>query len=93
MHANLQRLAKLPPETQVYCAHEYTLSNARYAHVAEPDNEDIAKRLVAVELMRDKGEPTVPTTIGEERATNPFMRANTPDQLAERRAVKDTFIG
>ncbi|MBS0478809.1 MAG: hydroxyacylglutathione hydrolase [Proteobacteria bacterium] len=91
MHANLQRLAKLPPETQVYCAHEYTLSNARFAHVAEPDNDDIAKRLVAVELMRDKGEPTVPTTIGEERATNPFMRAATAEEFAARRAAKDAF--
>ena len=91
MHANLQRLAKLPPETQVYCAHEYTLSNARYAHVAEPDNDDIARRLVAVELMRDKGEPTVPTTIGEERATNPFMRASSAEQFAERRKAKDAF--
>jgi hydroxyacylglutathione hydrolase len=91
MHANLQRLAKLPPETQVYCAHEYTLSNARYAHAAEPDNEDIAERLVAVELMREHGEPTVPTTIGEERATNPFMRATSAEQFAERRAAKDAF--
>jgi hydroxyacylglutathione hydrolase len=91
MHANLQRLANLPPETQVYCAHEYTLSNARFAHVAEPENDDIVKRLVAVELMRDKGEPTVPTTIGQERATNPFMRASSAEEFAARRAAKDAF--
>lgn len=93
MFANLQRLAQLPPETQVYCAHEYTLSNARYARAAEPDNDAVAARLVAVELMRDKGEPTVPTTIGAERATNPFMRADSIEQFAERRATKDTFQG
>ena len=93
MFANMQRLAQLPPETVVYCAHEYTLSNARWAHTIEPDNDAIAQRLVAVELMRDKGEPTVPTTIGEERATNPFMRAQSIEQFAERRASKDAFRG
>ena len=93
MHANLQRLSILPPETIVYCAHEYTLSNARWARTVEPDNDALAQRAVAVELMRDKGEPTVPTTIGEERATNPFMRAGSVEQFAERRTSKDTFQG
>jgi hydroxyacylglutathione hydrolase len=93
MHTNLQRLAQLPPATVVYCAHEYTLSNARWARTVEPDNDALAKRLVAVELMRDKGEPTVPTTIADERATNPFMRAQSIEQFAERRATKDTFQG
>ncbi len=93
MHANLQRLSQLPPATIVYCAHEYTLSNARWARMVEPDNDALAERLVAVELMRDKGEPTVPTTIGDERATNPFMRAQSIEQFAERRASKDTFQG
>lgn len=93
MHGALRRLAELPPETIVYCAHEYTLSNARYARIAEPDNDDIARRLVAVELLRDQGEPTVPTTIAEERATNPFLRASSVEQFAERRAAKDAFSG
>jgi hydroxyacylglutathione hydrolase len=93
MYANLQRLAALPPETQVYCAHEYTLSNARYAHVAEPDNSDTAARLVEVELMRERAEPTVPTTIALERATNPFIRATSAEQFAARRAAKDAFRG
>ena len=93
MYGNLQRLAELPPETSVYCAHEYTLSNARYAHVAEPDNRAIADRLLEVEAMRDRGEATVPTTIALERATNPFMRAQSIEQFAERRASKDVFRG
>jgi len=93
MYANLQRLGDLPPETSVYCAHEYTLSNARYAQVAEPDNEAIARRLRAVESMRERGEATVPTTIALERATNPFMRAHSVEQFAERRASKDVFRG
>jgi hydroxyacylglutathione hydrolase len=93
MYANLQRLADLPPETSVYCAHEYTLSNARYAHVAEPDNRATADRLLEVEAMRERGEATVPTTIALERATNPFMRAQSVEQFAERRASKDVFRG
>jgi hydroxyacylglutathione hydrolase len=93
MYANMQRLAELPPETSVYCAHEYTLSNARYAHVAEPDNSAIADRLREVEKMRERGEATVPTTIALERATNPFMRAQSIEQFAERRASKDVFRG
>jgi len=93
MFANMQRLAALSDETQVYCAHEYTLSNGRYALAAEPDNAEIAARMAEVEAARARGEATVPTTIGLERATNPFMRARDAVQLAERRAAKDTFRG
>jgi hydroxyacylglutathione hydrolase len=93
MHANLQRLAKLPPETVVYCAHEYTLSNGRFALAAEPDNEAIAARMREVEAARAAGEATVPTTIALERATNPFMRARSAEELARRRAWKDSFRG
>jgi hydroxyacylglutathione hydrolase len=93
MFANMQRLAGLPPETLVYCAHEYTLSNARYAVVAEPENRDTAARLSDVEKARAEGLATIPTTIGEERATNPFMRATSVQQFAERRAAKDAFRG
>ncbi|WP_443970102.1 hydroxyacylglutathione hydrolase [Sphingobium sp. CR28] len=91
MFDNMARLSALPDETKVYCAHEYTLSNGRYAVVAEPDNAAIASRLAEVEAMRAAGEATVPTTIGAERATNPFMRAATVEELARRRAEKDAF--
>ncbi|WP_166037078.1 hydroxyacylglutathione hydrolase [Sphingosinicella sp. YJ22] len=93
MHANLQRLATLPPETEVYCAHEYTLSNGRYALVAEPDNDAIRRRVEEVQAARAAGLATVPTTIALERATNPFMRAADADQLAARRLAKDSFRG
>lgn len=93
MFANMGRLKALPPETQVYCAHEYTQSNGRYALVAEPDNADIRARMVEVDAARAKGEATVPTSIGAEQATNPFMRAASAAQLAERRAAKDVFAG
>jgi hydroxyacylglutathione hydrolase len=93
MHSNLQRLAALPPETRVYCAHEYTLSNARFAISVEPDNRELAQRAAAVEAARMAGEATVPTTIALERATNPFMRASSADELAKRRGAKDNFRG
>lgn len=93
MFANMQRLAALPGDTTVYCAHEYTQSNGRYALVAEPDNAALAERMAQVDTMRAQGLPTVPTTIALERATNPFMRAASAEQLAERRAAKDSFRG
>ncbi|MEQ1724463.1 MAG: hydroxyacylglutathione hydrolase [Sphingopyxis sp.] len=91
MFANMRKLEVLPEATRVYCAHEYTQSNGRYALVAEPDNAALITRIADVDTMRARGEPTVPTTIGLERATNPFMRATSVEQLAERRAAKDAF--
>ena len=93
MFANMQRLAALPGDTIVYCAHEYTQSNGRYALVAEPDNQALAERMAEVDAMRAQGLATVPTTIELERATNPFMRAASVAELAERRAAKDSFKG
>ena len=93
MHDNLQRLAALPPETEIYCAHEYTLSNGRFALVAEPDNQAIRERMVRVEAARGVNEATVPTTIALERATNPFVRAASAEHLAALRQAKDNFRG
>ncbi|HWW64500.1 MAG TPA: hydroxyacylglutathione hydrolase [Sphingomonadaceae bacterium] len=93
MFANMTRLAALPGETAVYCAHEYTQSNGRYARVAEPDNAAIAERMAEVDTARAEGLPTVPTTIARERATNPFMRARDAAELAARRQAKDDFRG
>ncbi|PDH65781.1 MAG: hydroxyacylglutathione hydrolase [Sphingomonadaceae bacterium MED-G03] len=89
MFASLQRLAALPEDTRIYCAHEYTLSNGRFALTVEPGNAALAARVAAVEAARARGEATVPTSIGEERATNIFMRARDAEELAERRAAKD----
>ncbi|QJQ31459.1 hydroxyacylglutathione hydrolase [Sphingomonas lacunae] len=91
MFRNMQRLSQLPPFTNVYCAHEYTLSNARWAVTAEPGNEALLDRFARVSAMRDHGEPTVPTTIADELATNPFLRARDAKHLAELRASKDAF--
>ena len=93
MFANFQRYAALPDDTKVYCGHEYTASNAAFAVTAEPDNAAIAERRIAVDGMRAEGEATIPTTIGLERTTNPFLRATTPERFAELRAAKDDFRG
>jgi hydroxyacylglutathione hydrolase len=91
MYRSLQRLATLPDGTRLYCAHEYTLANARFAAHAEPGNPAIAARLVRVERMREQGQITVPTTVAEERETNPFVRSTNVDEFARRRAAKDSF--
>ena len=93
MFDNMRKLEALPDHTVVYCAHEYTQSNGRYALTAEPGNAALIARMADVDTARSRGEPTVPTTIGLERATNPFMRAATVAELAERRAAKDSFRG
>jgi hydroxyacylglutathione hydrolase len=91
MFAALAKLKALPADTMVYCAHEYTLSNARFAVTVEPDNELLAARYAAVQAARAKLAPTVPFTIAEELQTNPFVRAATAEELGERRRAKDAF--
>ena len=93
MFANMGRYAAMPDATQVFCGHEYTLSNARFAVTVEPDNTALAARFAEVQAMRERGEATVPTTIGLERATNPFLRAAAVERFAELRAGKDAFKG
>ena len=91
MHHSLGRLAGLPDETVLYCAHEYTLGNARFAAHAFPANKEIAGRLRHVEQERLAARPTVPTTVAEERATNPFLLAGDVGQFADLRRMKDDF--
>ena len=91
MFESLGRIAGLPEDTALYPAHEYTLSNARFAAHADPANEDIAARLSRVAAMRDAGEITLPTTVAEERATNPFVRATDWNEFARLREAKDSF--
>ncbi len=79
MWTSLSKLKVLPPQTKVYCAHEYTQSNAQFALTVEPDNEALVARAAEIDEMRARGERTVPSTMGEELATNPFMRPDSPD--------------
>lgn len=76
MHVSLGRLAALPGETQVYCAHEYTLSNLRFAQAVEPQNPDIARRFAEVTALRAEDGCSLPSTLAEEWLTNPFLRAH-----------------
>ena len=89
MYDNMRKLEALGDATAIYCAHEYTLSNARFAMTIEPDNAALQQRVSDVVAARERGEATVPTTIALERATNPFMRARSVEELAARRAAKD----
>ena len=91
MHANLQRIAALPGDVRIYCGHEYTLANAKFAAHAEPDNPAIAQRLVEVEELRATGNITLPTTVEQERQTNPFVRAEGWEDFARLRSDKDRF--
>ena len=76
MWASLKKLRALPPETLVYCGHEYTQSNARFALTIETDNGDLKRRAKRIDELRDEGLPTVPSRLSEEIATNPFLRAD-----------------
>lgn len=91
MHDSLQRIAALPADMALYCGHEYTLANARFAAWAEPDNQSVATRLEAVAGQRERGEITLPTSVAEERATNPFVRVDSWQEFARLRAAKDSF--
>lgn len=84
MWSSLQKLKALPPDTVVYCGHEYTQSNARFALTIDPDNQALKVRAREVEALRAEGRPTLPTTIGQEREANPFLR---PDDPAIRRRL------
>ncbi|MCF6275579.1 MAG: hydroxyacylglutathione hydrolase [Robiginitomaculum sp.] len=91
MFASMAKLAKLPGETKIYCAHEYTLANAEFAVTIEPNNLDLQTAVKTAKSQRAQSQPTVPTTIVAELNTNPFMRAATAERLGEIRKAKDRF--
>ena len=78
MFHSLEKLAGLPAETKIYCGHEYTQNNARFALTVDPGNAALKARAAEVDALRRDGQPTLPTTIGEELATNPFLRWHDP---------------
>ena len=86
MVASLSKLAALPGDTQVYCGHEYTLANLRFALTVEPGNVALTERLAREQGKRDRGLPTVPSAMADERATNPFLRAGEPAVFAAAQA-------
>jgi hydroxyacylglutathione hydrolase len=92
MYGSLQRLAELPPSTGVYCAHEYTVANLRFAGQVEPHNQALQRRLAAAEKLRTLDQSTVPSTIGEELQTNPFLRCHVPEVKAAAEANVGTRL-
>ena len=89
MWGSLQKISTLPDNTQIYCGHEYTLSNAQFCLGIEPENEALQKRLKEVEGMVVENKPTLPVSLAIEKQTNIFLRAETPEKFAELRALKD----
>jgi hydroxyacylglutathione hydrolase len=82
LHTSLHTLAALPADTLGYCAHEYTASNLAFASAVEPHNAALAERVASTAALRAANEPTVPFVLGQERLTNPFLRASEPDVIA-----------
>lgn len=107
MWESLKKLRALPDDTLVYCAHEYTQANARFAVAIDPDNQRLRERAAEIDRIRAAGKSTVPTLLGLEKATNPFLRADDPalahavnlataapvEVFAEVRRRKDSFKG
>jgi hydroxyacylglutathione hydrolase len=91
MYRSLRRLTDLPGDTRLYCAHEYTLSNGRFAAHALPGDGAVEQRLMKVKQLREDGKMTVPTTVAQERETNPFVRATDASEFARLRREKDSF--
>ncbi|HEY0665318.1 MAG TPA: hydroxyacylglutathione hydrolase [Gallionella sp.] len=92
LHHSLQRLAGLPGTTRVYCAHEYTAANLRFAMACEPGNRELKQRVAATAQLLAADQPTLPTTIALEKATNPFLRCTEPEiiHLLKQRGLTDT---
>ncbi len=93
MLAALDRIADLPDDTEVYCAHEYTLANARFALTVDPDNADLRARVAAVRALRESGRPSIPARLGEERRCNPFLRCDDPAVAGAVRMHTGTPLG
>jgi hydroxyacylglutathione hydrolase len=89
---SLQRLAQLPSDTRVYCAHEYTEANLRFALACEPHNPEVQRRIEQAAQLRAANQPTVPSSIALEKATNPFLRCTQPELIRtlQRRGLADT---
>lgn len=90
---SLQKLRSLPDDTAVYCAHEYTESNAKYAMSVEPGNADLVRRVEEVKAKRARGEPTVPSMMGEEKLTNPFLRGDVSPEIRKNVGALDSDDG
>lgn len=86
-----QKILSLPNDTQIYCAHEYTLANAKFALEIEPNNNDLKKRYEEVKTLRRKKQPTIPVSLKTEKKTNPFLRQKTLEDFTKLRQFRDEY--
>lgn len=91
MYDSLAKLSALPDQTKVYCAHEYTLSNGKFALSVDAENIDLKNYMIEARERREQDLPTVPTTIAKEKLANPFVRATSAEELGKIRTAKDNF--
>lgn len=91
MFQSFQKIAALPDDTKIYCGHEYTLANGRFAKSVEPENEDIIARITDAKTLRKVGKPTLPVSLAIEKKTNPFLRVADAQSFGEIRNLKDSF--
>ena len=91
MWASLQKLMKLPDDTNIYCGHEYTISYGKFCAHIEPENADIKKRMIEVEALRAQNKPSLPSILGTEKKTNVFLRVGSAEKFGELRTLKDSF--
>lgn len=89
MYSSLEKIAALPDDTNIYCAHEYTLNNLRFAKLVEPHNRDIDERIKSVSALREKNLPSLPSLLSDEKKTNPFLRCDVPDVIIAAEAHAD----
>ncbi|MBB1485867.1 hydroxyacylglutathione hydrolase [Oceanospirillum sediminis] len=92
MHHSLQKLAVLPDDTQVYCTHEYSLANLKFAQAVEPDNHYVLQAVTRANQLRAENKPTLPTTIADEKCHNPFFRSHQPAVIASATEQKGTLV-
>lgn len=83
MYASLQKIAELPNDTKIYCGHEYTLNNLKFAKTVEPHNINMIERIQAVESLREKNQPTLPSLLSQEKETNPFLRCDSAELIEQ----------
>jgi hydroxyacylglutathione hydrolase len=92
MYESLQRIAQLPKETMIYCAHEYTENNCRFAVMIEPENDALQQRIKDTAMLRQQAKPTIPFTLELELATNPFMRCEQAEVIASAKKYIDQAL-
>lgn len=91
LYNSFERLKQLPDDTKIYCGHEYTLENSEFCIQVDPDNKKLIERIREAKNLRNKNQPTIPTTLAQEKETNSFLRAKSAEELKKLRELKDSL--